>query len=156
MSVTVTCNPNPVGVDNNTTCTATVSDTGNGGQSTPHGSYYVERHANRPGTFSSNTCTLSAGTCSVTYSATVANPGTYALTASYGGDTLHVPATSAGYALSVLRPTTTSVSCSPNPDLVGTSSRAPSPPPKVAASSPACIPRARWSWSVTPSSGGTF
>jgi hypothetical protein len=70
-----------------TTCTGTVSDTSGAGATTPAGT--VTFTSNNAGTFSSTTCTLSAGQCSVTYMPSAA--GAHTITASYGGDPVHTP-----------------------------------------------------------------
>jgi alpha-tubulin suppressor-like RCC1 family protein len=84
---TVGCTPNPVRMNNPTTCTATVSDPVTPAD-TPTGTV---TWSGGVGTFSSSTCTLSAGRCSVTFTPAPGSPSTQAITASYGGDGSHAP-----------------------------------------------------------------
>src|SRR5439155_11340503 len=63
-----------------------------GTASTPTGT--VTFTSSGSGTFSSATCTLSGGSCSVTYTPSAVGTGTHTITASYSGDTR--PAASTG------------------------------------------------------------
>jgi hypothetical protein len=83
----VSCAPNPDVVNAPTICTATVTDTSPGTAVTPGG--MVTFSTSGSGAFSSMTCSLVAGTCSVTYTPSAGSEGTATLTASYGGDTDH-------------------------------------------------------------------
>jgi hypothetical protein len=83
----VSCVPNPDVVNVATTCTATVSDTSPGTAVTPGGT--VTFSSSKSGLFSSTTCLLSAGTCSVTFTPSSGSEGTATITAAYGGDTDH-------------------------------------------------------------------
>ncbi|MDX6480075.1 MAG: hypothetical protein QOG85_585, partial [Gaiellaceae bacterium] len=82
-SVSVSCATNPVTYGGSTLCTATVSDSqGSGTSSTPGGS--VAFGTNGSGSFtSSGTCTLSSGSCAVTYTPTAVGTGTHQITATY-------------------------------------------------------------------------
>jgi len=116
------CQPTAVGVGEQTTCTATVTDHGIG-EAAPSGT--VSFSTDSAGSFGgAASCTLSvqsAGTssCQVTYTPSAAGSGTHTLTASYSGDDEH--ASGIGQAVvSIDRVTTsTSVSCSPAPVAVG-------------------------------------
>jgi CSLREA domain-containing protein len=84
----VVCVPGLVLVAQQTTCTATVSDTAPGTARTPGGS--VSFSSDGPGSFSgSGSCTLSGGSCQVSYSPRAVGSGTHKITASYGGDAAH-------------------------------------------------------------------
>jgi hypothetical protein len=87
-STTVACVPASTVVARQTTCTATVSDTTAGNASAPGGS--VNFSSSGSGSFSdSGACTLSAGSCQVSYTPAVVGSGTHEITASYGGDAAH-------------------------------------------------------------------
>jgi sugar lactone lactonase YvrE len=75
-STSVTCSPSSMTAGSPTTCTATVTG------SSPTGS--IRWSASGNGTFSSSTCTLSSGGCSVTF--TPSSPGAITITGTYGGD----------------------------------------------------------------------
>lgn len=117
-----TCQPTAVGVGQQATCTATVTDYGIG-EAAPTGT--VSFSTDSAGTFGSAAgCALSedsAGTssCQVTYTPSAAGSGSHTLTASYSGDDEH--ASGIGQTVvSINRVTTsTSVSCSPAPVAVG-------------------------------------
>jgi hypothetical protein len=79
-----------------TTCTATVSDLT--GSLTPSGT--VSWASDSTGAFSSSTCTLSGGECSVQY--TPGALGTHQISASYGGGTNHDPSDALSFALEVV------------------------------------------------------
>src|SRR5206468_5732154 len=68
-TTTVTCSPSSVLDNTASTCTVTVADSSGAGAVTPTGS--VSFTTNSTGSFSATTCTLAAGTCSVTYTLTV-------------------------------------------------------------------------------------
>ena len=86
-SVTVTASPSTITAGGQAAVTVTVADTSNS-QQVPTGTI-TWSDGNSGGIFSSTTCTLSAGTCNITYTAppTVQNPIT--ITATYSGDTTH-------------------------------------------------------------------
>ncbi|TMI57412.1 PKD domain-containing protein, partial [Candidatus Bathyarchaeota archaeon] len=121
-STSITANPRltstsiscPVSATNGTTvsCTATVADTSPGTTRTPTGT--VSWSTNGTGAFSSTTCTLSLGSCSVSYTAN--SPGFHVINGNYGGDSTHTP--SSGQATIrvslMVHSTTTSVSCTPS------------------------------------------
>ncbi len=68
--------------------------------------------------FNPGTCSLSSGTCKVTYTANPGSEGLHTITASYGGDSLDL-ASQGSYKVTVTqRPSTTTVSCSPGTDPV--------------------------------------
>lgn len=92
----VSATPNPVGASQATTLTATISG------STPTGT--VSFSTSSPtGTFtpSSGQCTLSSGSCSVSY--TDVNAGSPTITATYGGDSSNL-GSSGSYVLTVTSP----------------------------------------------------
>jgi hypothetical protein len=79
----VSCTPNPVLPNTATTCTVTVTDLTAPGN-IPTG-LVTWGNGGGAGTFLAGTCTLSGGTCSVTYTPTTT--GSQTITASYGGNT---------------------------------------------------------------------
>ncbi len=113
-TTTVSCTPNPVFINQATTCTATVSvETGG---ATPTGTVTFN-NGGKAGSFTDPTpageCTLSSGSCSVTYVPAAGDAGTTTITGNYSGDGFH-PASSGNTSLAVnLRTTTTTVTCSP-------------------------------------------
>ncbi|MDE1876000.1 MAG: Ig-like domain repeat protein [Thaumarchaeota archaeon] len=85
-SVVVTAPQSTISAGGQVTVTATVADTSNS-QNVPSGTI-TWNDGNAGGVFGSTTCTLSSGTCNITYTAssTVQNPIT--ITATYGGDSM--------------------------------------------------------------------
>jgi hypothetical protein len=113
-STSVSCVPAGVATGGNTTCTATVTDTSAPTAVTPTGTVSFTANPVSSGNFITSSCTLAAGSCSVTYHVTAAS-GTITITGTYGGDTDHsgsVGSTSISAGV-VLRLTSTSVSCLP-------------------------------------------
>ncbi|MDA4137038.1 MAG: hypothetical protein OK449_08625 [Thaumarchaeota archaeon] len=103
-STSVTCGPSTVTVTTPTQCTAT--ETG----ASPTGT--VTWTTNATGTFSPKTCTLSSGSCSVSYTPSVPSPAK--VNASYSGD-LNNPASSAYSSISGVKAIATeTVTCSPS------------------------------------------
>lgn len=91
-SASVSCIPSSLELSQTATCTAVVSDTDTGSATTPTGD--VAFSATSPTAFPSpSVCTLSAGTCQMTYTAWGGAPSTVTITASYGGDASHAPST---------------------------------------------------------------
>jgi hypothetical protein len=87
-STGVACAPGSVLVAQPTMCTVTVSDTASGSATTPGGS--VSFSSDSPGSFSgSGSCTLSAGSCQISYTPAAIGSGTHKITANYSGDTAH-------------------------------------------------------------------
>ena len=121
----VSCWPNPVGAGNPSSCTATVQDTDGYARipslTTPIGTVTFSGEALTYGTVSSPTCTLSSGSCTVTYTPYTGteSPPPVILNATYGGDSYH-SASAGGTTLTVLHPTSTSVACSPSTLMVNT------------------------------------
>ena len=74
----VGCNPNPVASGSTTTCTVSVTS----GSGTPTGS--VSFSTSGSGHFSTGSCTLSSGSCAVTFTPTAG--GSQTITASYGAN----------------------------------------------------------------------
>lgn len=95
-STSVNCAPNPDILNGPTTCTATVTDTSPGTAIIPGGT--VSFSSSGSGTFSSTTCTLVSGSCSVTYTGSAVGPQT--ISGNYGGDTDH-SISSGSFSLSV-------------------------------------------------------
>ncbi len=129
----VSCSPGSVVVSQNTTCSATVSDTNAGAKSPPSGN--VTFSSSGVGTFTAGTGTFTApstcalapagpasSTCSVTYTPSSASSTTHTITGAYQGTALHK--TSSGtFAVAVgKRSTTTSVGCNPLLTVISTSS----------------------------------
>src|SRR3989454_118851 len=121
---TTTSIPNPVSCNiasGGTTCTmtviATVADTTNP-SNTPTGTVtFTLTMTAGTGSLSSNTCILSAGSCSVTFTGGLPVPGSGTLTASYGSDGTHLASSSPASTVSVTQTakdnTATTVSCAP-------------------------------------------
>ncbi len=117
----VACQPGTVGVGQQTTCTATITDLGIGA-ATPTGT--VGFGTDSSGNFGSNGCTLSsavAGTssCHVTYTPTAADSGTHTITVTYSGDDEHAGGTGQTPVAIHHVTTTASISCTPSPVTVG-------------------------------------
>jgi hypothetical protein len=90
-TTTVNCTPDPVAINQGTTCTATVTDTASSGATAPTGT--VTFSTDSSGGFTpANTCTLGSPTinsssCSVTYTPT--SVSTHIISGSYSGSTVH-------------------------------------------------------------------
>src|SRR3989454_1399407 len=105
----VSCSSSSVVVNQPSTCTATVSDTSTISPVTPTGTVTFAATGSA-GSFSSTTCTLVSGSCSVTFTATAT--GTALITGAYGGDSTHAASTSAAASVTVNpRTTSTAVVC---------------------------------------------
>src|SRR5947199_10232593 len=91
-------------------CIATAPRSSGLGAVTPTGT--ITFTTNWTGTFSSTTCTLSAGSCSVTYTPTVV--GHALITGTYGGDSVHSGSSGTFTLASTISTSTTSVACSPS------------------------------------------
>jgi hypothetical protein len=88
ISVSVACQPNDVKSHTSTLCTVTVTDTGSGTPIIPAGT--VSFTSDSGGTFSSTQCTLTSGSCSVTFIAPSVSVQTrVTITAIYSGDGVH-------------------------------------------------------------------
>lgn len=86
--VSVACSPSHVSSLQNTTCTVTVMDAGTGSPVTSDGT--VSFQATVGGSFSPAVCTLSSGSCSVTYEAPSVTTATIiTITATYSGDSVY-------------------------------------------------------------------
>ena len=114
-ATSIACSPSSVAINQASTCTATVTDTGLG-QTNPTGT--VSFASSGTGSFAGSPCTLvsqnaTSSSCQITYTPT-SGAGTHSISASYGGDATHNgSASSPAFALTVtLRTTTTSVNCS--------------------------------------------
>ncbi|MGD0478432.1 MAG: IPT/TIG domain-containing protein, partial [Nitrososphaerales archaeon] len=114
-STAVSCVPSQV-VGGSTKCTATVTDTDEIPSqtflATPTGNVTFEDLTTGLGTFSPASCTLNATGCSVTYTPRAGTLGNVTIQASYVGDSYHI-GTSGNTTVTVLNPTTTTVSCTP-------------------------------------------
>jgi len=109
-ATSVACTPAAVPVGVATTCTATVADTDTGTTSTPGGT--VSFSHTGAGDLSAASCTLSAGTCNVTYTGTAT--GTHTVTADYAGTATFASSADDDDVTVGLRTATTSVVCSPD------------------------------------------
>lgn len=109
------CYPSSISYVGSTTCTAAVSN-GESGYDAPSGTVTF---SNGPTGFPVS-CTLSGGTCSVTFSAASNTEGSYNMTASYSGDSSHEPSSGSGN-LAVYTTTAATVSCSPSPGTISAS-----------------------------------
>ena len=119
-SVSVQCTPPQASPNQNVACQATVLDTGNGTQVTPTGK--VSFSTNSHGNFSSTTCTLVGGGCSVNYEPNPGSEGKTILSASYQGDAAHSPSStsaSGSFTLIVLpRSSSTAIACTPQTTII--------------------------------------
>ena len=99
----------PVVVNQASSCTATVSDTSPGTIITPTGSVTFSE-TGPAGAFSSNNCTLSSDSCSVTFISTTT--GTATINGAYSGDGAHETSNSIGASVTVnQRTTSTAITC---------------------------------------------
>lgn len=100
-STVLVCSPTSLTPGGTTTCTVTVSDSGAGAASTPTGT--VTFNQSTAGVFSpAASCQLVNGTGTVTFTVNPEAAGYYInLSASYGGDAVHLGSTSANVLLSV-------------------------------------------------------
>jgi hypothetical protein len=127
-STAVSCSPASVAVGQMTTCAATVTATNPNGQTTPFGTVtFASNDAGHDrGGFGGSPCTLSgsgpSSTCSASYTPTAVGTGSHTITAAYSGDSIFLASNDGqGETVTVTgRPTSTSVSCSPNPVSEGT------------------------------------
>jgi hypothetical protein len=152
-ATSVSCAPNPVGAGSASICTATVTDTDAGSFATPTGTVSFGGQALLLGTFSSPTCTLSSGSCSVTYTPFSGTFGSDTVQASYGGDDWQI-ASSGSTTLTVLKGTSSTVSCSPASLMVGTATTC--TVTVTDTSSTPMTPTGTVSFSTTPSGSGSF
>ncbi len=112
----VSCDHASVVVGAMITCRATAVGSGSGSGSAPTGS--VAWSSNSTGTFSSPSCRLSKGACSVKFTPG-ASGSSVVLTASYGGDTKNAPSTGT-YSLEVtVKVSKTAVSCTSKSAVAG-------------------------------------
>ena len=102
----LSCSPSSVVVGSATTCEATVKGSG----STPTGS--VAWSSSSPGKFSSTSCRLSKGACSVKFTPTAAD-SSMSLQANYEGDSKNSPSSGAYNMTVTLKASKTTISCSP-------------------------------------------
>src|SRR5438093_8512447 len=109
-TTTVACSPSSVPDNTASSCTATVADSSGTGGIVPTGT--VTFTTNSTGTFTSTTCSLTAGSCSVSYTPTVV--GHALITGTYGGNTVHSGSTGSFLLASTIRASTTTVTCTPN------------------------------------------
>src|SRR5207245_10258464 len=86
-STTIRCPPNSIFTGSTSNCTATVTDTSPAPTTTPTGTVTFSVSGTGSGTFSSPTCTLASGSCSVTFTGTTV--GTATVRGNYGGDSIH-------------------------------------------------------------------
>jgi hypothetical protein len=120
-STGVSCSPNPMTAGVATTCTATVA----GGPPAPTGT--VGFGSDGAGRFSDHQCTLAGAgptaSCSVTFTPNaVVGTGAHTISAGYGGDATY-DQSSGREAVTVVRATSTGVSCSPGTVAVGQATR---------------------------------
>jgi hypothetical protein len=112
-STTLSC-VSPVLVNHGSTCTVTVTDTGGSGATTPTGTVTFSASP-ADGTFSATSCTLSSGSCSVTFTPNTVT--TITITASYGGDSVH--STSSGTSSITVHPATPTIATTLSTTSVG-------------------------------------
>lgn len=115
-STAMSCSPATDPVNAPTTCTVTVTDLSPGTPVTPTGTITLSQTPVTGGTFG-GTCTLSGAgataTCSVTYTPSLGQEQTDALTATYAGDTFHSGSSGQTTVTATQRATSTSVVCNP-------------------------------------------
>ncbi|HEV2138971.1 MAG TPA: Ig-like domain-containing protein [Nitrososphaerales archaeon] len=123
-STAIVCNPSSAPPNTPTSCAVTVTDTSAGTTVTPTGVITFTQSPAASGTFTpAASCTLSGGTCSVTYTPNSGFLGIVTITATYGGDTDHSGSSnSQGVTWANKKTTTTTVSCSPTSFGIGSSS----------------------------------
>ncbi len=115
-TTSVSCLPASIVVNQQTNCTATVSDTSTGTLITPTGS--VSFTKNSTGTFGSTSCvltatgTMGAASCQVSYTPGVVDH--HVITGTYGGDSAHSSSSGSMTVAVAVRVTSTAVSCSPS------------------------------------------
>ena len=110
-ATTLGCSPATVVVGQQTICTVAVSDLTAPTAVVPTGE--VSFSSNTAGAFSSPTCTLSNGSCTVMYTPSAIGSGSHQLTATYGGDATHAKSGTTTPLVVTLRVTGTSIDCSP-------------------------------------------
>ena len=113
-TTSLSCSPSPETIGFQTTCSATITDTDAGTASSPDGTVTFTAPS---GTFTPTSCTLPSAigaqaTCSVKFAPGAVNT---TLTASYAGSGSHTASSGQLQFTATLRPTGTSISCSPNP-----------------------------------------
>jgi hypothetical protein len=147
----VNCSPGSTPVNVATTCTATVTDTDLGTATTPTGTVSWTLNAGS-GTFSPTTCTLVAGACSVGYTPAAGSAGSHTPKGTYNSDALHFGSFGTAGVTATVRTTSTSGSCTPNPDAVnrGTTCTA---TVSDTGSGTTITPTGTVSWTVTTGSG---
>lgn len=107
-TTTVSCNHVSTVVGSATTCKATVTGSGS---AKPKGLVYWSSSSS--GKFSSITCNLSGGACSVKFTPTAVGSGSVTLTANYGGDTKNSGSGNMASVTVTTKITKTAVSCTP-------------------------------------------
>ena len=118
-SITVSPNPATVSPGGSVTFTATVKDTSSS-PTTPTSSVSWS-DGNGGGTFDQSSCTLSSGSCTVSYTPSANPPNAVTISASYNGDNTHQTSTgSSQLSTNVLHPTTASITPNPATFSVGT------------------------------------
>ncbi len=117
-STSVSCSPASVVINQGSVCTATVSDaSANGTPIRPTGTVSFSKGAGDAGSFDNLSCNLPASgpnSCSVTYTPSAAGSST--ITGTYGNDSNHNGSNGNDTVTAAKRDSSTSVSCSPNPD----------------------------------------
>lgn len=88
-ATSLTVSPNSITLDAGASYSFTVRVTDTSGSPTTPGGNVTFSDGNTGGTFTPTSCTLSSGTCSVSYGSSQSQQGTVTLTASYGGDSSH-------------------------------------------------------------------
>jgi hypothetical protein len=113
----VSCTPSTGTVGVSEKCTATVNNVPTFFATLPGGTVTFTGTL-PPGMPTS--CTLSSGSCSVTWTPASKSEGSYSITTTYGGDSTHAGSTSPATTLKIQTTTTTSISCSPATGSIGT------------------------------------
>jgi hypothetical protein len=85
-ATSVACNPTTFSAGGSTTCTVTVTDLANSGTFPPGSVAFGISTAGEFGTFTPPKCTLSSGSCSVSFAPSDNSVGSIGITASYPGD----------------------------------------------------------------------
>ena len=121
-AVTLSCAPSAVVAGQVTTCTVVVNDIEGDGATTPSGT--VRFHTDSSGVLGSGgSCVLSgsgaSASCQLDYTPSTVGSGTHALLARYRGDATHVAGPARTSVSVAARATTMTVSCAPDPVVVG-------------------------------------
>src|SRR6266571_3264508 len=118
-STAVVCTPSSIAIGGTSTCAATVTDTVLASRTATGSVAFTLSAGTTGGVLSAASCTLAAGSCSVTFQGSTAS-GTATVTGAYGGDANHATSTSAAFSIAVGKDgTSTAVVCTPSSIAIG-------------------------------------